>query len=85
MAFSDIIQRGAAYCIYDNNRKQSGLVPVQVGELLGICNDFIVLRQGGLYLTCGENGQKIGTVPALAGDFKNAAGNTFNLVKNAGE
>ncbi len=82
MAISDVIQRGAAYYIYNNNGRQTATIPTQVGELLGICNDFIILRQGGLYLTCGENGRKIGTVPVLVGDFKNAPGNTFNLVKN---
>jgi len=70
MAISDVIQRGAAYCIYGSSGKQTATVPVQVGELLGICNDFIILRQGGLYLTCGEDGKKIGTLPVLVGDFR---------------
>ncbi len=81
MAISDVIQRGAVYYIY-NNGKQTATIPTQVGELLGICNDFIILKQGRLYLTCGENGRKIGTVSIFVGDFKNATGNTFNLVKN---
>ncbi len=55
---------------------------MQVGELLGIGSDFFVLKQGGIYLTYDENGKKIGSAPVLVGDFKNAAGNTFNLVKN---
>jgi hypothetical protein len=50
---------------------------------MGIGMDFIVLQKGSFYYTYDEKGKKIATLSSSSGDFRNAAGNSFNLKKGS--
>ena len=78
---TDVIERSGLYCIYNGNN-QSGVIPIQLGELLGIGLNFILLDDGILYKTFDYNGNMVNTLPKQIGEFKNVAGNNFNLILN---
>jgi len=79
---SNVISRGSAYHVYDMSGKEIAFIPNSVGELLGVCIDFVILQNGGLFVTFDEFGKRVASIPTIQGSFKNATGSTFNLVKN---
>ena len=84
---SDVRHSGSWYRIYDTNGKQIKTLSSSVGELIGFCAEFIIVKNKSWYYLYDSTGKRYKTLPVSIGKVTAVSGGrivaaTYELMQN---
>ena len=79
---SNIEEKNGWYYIYDETGHKSKTLSDNIGEIMGVGNDWFIVAKNGWYYLYDEDGRRYKTLSDNIGEIVNVSGNTFVVRKS---